>query len=392
MTLKKWSAEGVDYVDLNGNFNAGLRANLFNTITSLQDRAVTFSADGGDWAEAYNNATGTNNSVDTNLTTAVFDSDKYKLYTDTVYVQIEATSISGIWTINDCTIGEVSAGVWALYATTGTDEEKRAKIYKTLFYGTDGSDPRASSTYITGITALKTSVARDVGLQAYLAYTDTNDAGNNSYTGTFADTSTNTDCSSWSNIIQDGSSNEIGTDLSADEKSNPATCLIRGDINLTGNDNGYWQVPTATTLNILTDSAADRSRCYAIIICKGTISFAVTGGSFDTAQNTAFLGDNGIPLFTATSGTVNPSLVITHDIPTGTFSSTISTCLGSTKFTSDTAVFDVQFKLTNATEDTGWLDINEVSSFTAFTSEPTKCIGKLNSGSSSVYGFGVVER
>ena len=59
---------------------------------------------------------------------------------------------------------------------------------------------------------------------------------------------------------------------------------------------------------------------------------------------------------------------------------------------------NIQYKLTNATEDTGWLDAMntspEVNSFTAFTSEPTTLIVKLipkttspTAGYPSVKGF-----
>ena len=36
-----------------------------------------------------------------------------------------------------------------------------------------------------------------------------------------------------------------------------------------------------------------------------------------------------------------------------------------------------QYKLINDTEDSGWLNINEVATFTPFTSEPTEVILKL---------------
>ena len=59
------------------------------------------------------------------------------------------------------------------------------------------------------------------------------------------------------------------------------------------------------------------------------------------------------------------------------FSSTLKTAFLTTLVEDWEDGANIQYKLTNTTEDTGWLDYNEVSTFTAFTSEPTKCIVKL---------------
>ncbi len=276
----------------------------------------------------------------------------------TVFVIISATSISAVsdFAINNCLIKRFSTGKWILYCTTGTDAVKRAQIYKTLFYGSDGSNPRASSTYITGITALKTNTARDVGKRAYLAKASclANVAG--TYTGTFADTTTNTSCSSWSNVVGNGGvcvpqwenptatvlnssagsgNDETGIDLTADEKNNPATCRI----NLT--DLGSY--------------ATDSASATVIVISTGAISWAA-GGSLASSSNLDFFTTNSIPLFTATTETVT-------------------------------------------TQDTGWLACGStptLSIFTAFTEQPDTCVVKLIPKSSSptigypsVYGFAV---
>ncbi len=89
---------------------------------------------------------------------------------------------------------------------------------------------------------------------------------------------------------------------------------------------------------------------------------------------------------------------IEHTIPSGTFSSTISKSIGVPLISDYEAGIDIQYKLTNATEDTGWLNSYppEISSFTAFTSQPTKLIVKLipkssspTSGYPSIRGFWV---
>ena len=90
----------------------------------------------------------------------------------------------------------------------------------------------------------------------------------------------------------------------------------------------------------------------------------------------------------------NDTGLITHTIPTGTFKDNISTCIGVPKVVDYESGASVQYKLTNATEDSGWLDTNKVVNFTAFTSEPEQCIVKLvpkatspTSGYPSISGF-----
>ena len=258
---------------------------------------------------------------------------EYKLSTITgPYVIIEATSVSSLndFAINDCSLRKISAGKWVLGCTTGSDEVKRAKIYATLFYGTNGTNPRASSTYITGITALKTSVARDVGKQAYNVYSFVNGvSGSHTYTGTFANTTTNNSCSSWSDITAASpgirpiywelpnntilnTANEgshIGTDRAADETDNPANCRINHD------HGGIGFTSTAR----------------AFVLSSGTVSWVKSGSN--TVSVIDFNVDNSIPVFTATS-----------------------------EFTP---------------YETAWLETNKTEPFTAFTLEPSTLTVKL---------------
>jgi hypothetical protein len=97
-------------------------------------------------------------------------------------------------------------------------------------------------------------------------------------------------------------------------------------------------------------------------------------------------------------GYLNTASEIIHDLPSGSFSSTINGSFGTVLIEDWETGADIQYKLTNSTEDTGWLDYNEVSEFTAFTSEPTTCIVKLvpkssspTAGYPSIKGFYLVE-
>ena len=92
----------------------------------------------------------------------------------------------------------------------------------------------------------------------------------------------------------------------------------------------------------------------------------------------------------------NDTSTITHDIPSGTFSSTISSAFGTALIADWETGADIQYKLTgtSGTEDTGWLDYNTISNFTAFTAEPDTLIVKLipkttspTAGYPSIRGF-----
>jgi len=398
-----------------------------NHIRQLIDRAGVYSAGNiGGWGEAYVDANGMNNSVDTGTdTTAVFDTNKYTYSEDlesrfeSPVVIITATSLTtSDFSINDCTCLLFSSGNWILYSTVGTTEEKRAKIIKTLFYGTDGSDARSSTTYITGLTALQTSVTRDVGKQAYYYQivggdsTDIGDSGDEYYYSlVFNDTSSNTDCSSWSrctatkigftssgnyaawelptSTILNGTggvgssivNDEMGTDLTADELDNPVNGRVMSDWDRSGNR-------FITTIKVL-------------VLSTGTISETI-GGRANTNQVAStidFATDESVPVFTSIDLIITYGL-ITHTIPTGTFTSTISSAIGVPLIEDWETGADIQYKLTGSSgaEDTGWLDAMdsspEVSSFTAFTAEPDTLIVKLipkttspTAGYPSVRGF-----
>lgn len=77
------------------------------------------------------------------------------------------------------------------------------------------------------------------------------------------------------------------------------------------------------------------------------------------------------------------------EVPTGTFSATISSAVGSAIVEDWETGATIRFKLTNATEDSGWINQNEVTEFTAFTSEPTTLIVEMNpnAGDISINGF-----
>jgi hypothetical protein len=102
---------------------------------------------------------------------------------------------------------------------------------------------------------------------------------------------------------------------------------------------------------------------------------------------------------TATAATAATAAEITHTIPSGTFASDISSSVGVAFFDDWESGSSVQYKLSNASDDSGWLTSNAVSEFTAFSSEPTTLTVKIIPKSSSpttavpsIKGFWVVAR
>ena len=150
MSLKNISfGSFVASSDLNNNFSESLVQAGLNTIRQLINRAGVWSLGTIDgWGEAYIDADGRENSV--SAASATFNSNRYEAEEDTTmpFVIIEATSISATsdFEINDCHIIKVASGKWQLSCDTGTAAVRRAQIYKTLFYGSNGSDPRAEAT------------------------------------------------------------------------------------------------------------------------------------------------------------------------------------------------------------------------------------------------------
>jgi hypothetical protein len=79
-------------------------------------------------------------------------------------------------------------------------------------------------------------------------------------------------------------------------------------------------------------------------------------------------------------GSVATDSIIEHTIPAGTFPATISKAIGIGMLSQIETGAGMQFKLQNGTEDTGWIDCYnypQLTTFTAFTSQPTKLIIKL---------------
>lgn len=382
MALTDWGGENLGPTALNTQFWEVFSLIGKNNIRTLQDRSVDFSNDETDgFGDAYIDANGRINSVVTASTSALFDTDKYKAIADSVYLVVEGTGLTAAdYNINNCTAAGTATKLVVTCSDSG-DEVKRAQLYKTLFFGTDGSDPALDSANFTTITALKTSVSRDVGKRGHYAqgvWNLNNGAQNGTYTGTFVNTTTNDDCSVWSSLTNSGASaygcqfefpsatiihennvasstsDETGTDKSGDELSNPATVQLEGD----------W------------DNATLAATVKAIILCEGDVTWA-TGGVAGTVANTDFNSDNSVPDMTTASSS-DLTYEIYHTIPTGSFGTAISSAFATIMVEDIEAGTLIDYKLINGSDDSGWLTINEITEFSTFSSgEPTTFIVRL---------------
>ncbi len=228
----------------------------------------------------------------------------------THYIIIEATSFGTWGGGNDTLVQKVDDGKWVVWCDTGTDAVKRAQIHKSLWFGTTGADQLIED--FATITRIATSTTRDVGMRATYCNQSQTSGGIANAIGTFADTSTNQDCSSWSKLntgnvdsanwaIPDGttkhsigvntSSDELGTDREGDEEDNPADC----DISCSRNNSVQANV---------------------VILHSGTISWSSNWTTTDVQRD--FVTDATLPgAMTAVSGTE-------WDVSTLIFKNTVS--------------------------------------------------------------------
>lgn len=297
------NALGANFIDVSQLlFNAdyiGFDARLANTGIPNLDNVLysTFTADDADINLGFLYDS-TNDMYETpDLTTGL-----------TEYIIVEATSLSAPWNANDVRTMEFATGKWLVFCTVGTDEVRRAQIHKSLWYGTDGSDALMDD--FTSVTAVKTSNAQDDDKRATLATLDSVSGSTSSqFTGTFNDTTTNNDSSVWSflrnttsgaqagtstiraefasgNIIHTLSltqnqgpttSDETGTDTSADELTNPADVQLEYTSDYGG---------TSTPISKI------------IILHEGTITWVETGASA-TVSEKDYTTDDSIPVMTS---------------------------------------------------------------------------------------------
>ena len=283
-----------------------------NLIRQLQNRSVVFSADGGEWAEAYTDSNGRLNSVAS--ATAFYNSLEEKV-------------------------------------VAGVDDEAS---------GDTTSDPNSFTNPSYAFDGDRTTYARK-----------TIDGGSRSWSLGKTFTAKNV------NLVQYRVAGKVGG-------GSFHTIKMQTYDGATWNDETTVGYGAETSLQYYEDS-------YELNSSVEGVRFLFTGDGHAS-------GTLDFRVLNITYGDMADNTVVTHDLPSGSFSSTISSCFGSALVADWETGANIQYKLTNATSDTGWLTYNEVSSFTAFASEPTTCIVKLipkttspTTGYPSIKGFAVYE-
>lgn len=321
-TNRWFTANGTSYTlfetDLTDLNRQQLEQNLNILVNSAQASSTLLDYDDM-FVDLFSDSNGYDNTIDTANSTASFVTDHYEFPdVGSVYVIIEADDATVNWTSNNTKLLKLSSGKWVLYGTSGTDEEKRANIHKSLWFGTTGANQLIDD--FTNITSLKTTDSRDVGKRAfYVDVTRTTSSGTGYMTGAFTDTTNNLNCSSWSHVWGSGysftDSNELGTDRSSDEVNNPASCDVEL-YNWSPSGHTYWQIPNGTNRNTASAStyATDWSRAQVIVLCSGQLTWTPSGVDTTTADRD-FYTDDSIPEFTAvSSGAMETFFVQTNTI------------------------------------------------------------------------------
>lgn len=287
--------------------------------------------------------------TDTASTKTLFDydatNDLYKTPSfGAYYVLVEASSFGSWSNSNNTEVLNYDTGKWIVYCTTGTDEVRRAQVLKSLFYGTDGTDQLVLD--FTSITTLKTNDSNDVGKQAHYASLVASNATTSAYTGTFANTSSNTNCSSWSKAIAEHTSgspvtsDELGTDTSGDENDNPANCQLE-HVHTGSTTTARWEIPSGSARNSAVDSAGGTepnsdSTVNAIILCVGDITWATSGDTANTTfANIDFNTTHSIPNFTAAGTPAAEGIGVSTLIFKDTTSSATTNAIPAINFSAD---------------------------------------------------------
>lgn len=173
MALTKFTAyTSAKASEVNANISDVFNMVGKNHIRQLFDRAGVYSAGEDDgWGEAYVDADGRNDSVDTDVgdTTATFVTDEYQYSWGSstgYFMDVHATSSTDT-NSSYASVKQVASGVWRVWANETSIVLSRAKVLAHLFGDTDG-DGSGAALYANyaSVTAVKVSESDDVGKRA----------------------------------------------------------------------------------------------------------------------------------------------------------------------------------------------------------------------------------
>jgi hypothetical protein len=147
---------------------------------------------------------------------------------------------------------------------------------------------------------------------------------------------------------------------------------------------------TLATKTAKSPSSADFDGVILIPTAVQGIRIVFSGGSI-------YSGGGGV-LYELDYGYSTTPSILEHMIPSGTFNLGLSKVFMTVLKSNWEDGCDIEYKLINSTEDSGWLKHNTPSTFLPFTKEPTKLMIKLipksinpSAGFPSIYGFYLTE-
>lgn len=187
--------------------------------------------------------------------------EEWALWTSEYAIRINASSVNEtLLEINNVVVTDEGGGTFKLNTTEVDYEVARAQIMKTLFWGTDGTDPRIYN--ITGLTRIDSIDIRDINKTAFYAYLFIGSGTGTRVATINGASATNNNVSIWTYVATswfsggpeymrvefpsgspinsaDGTTvDETGTDTTADEEDNPAN--IEFQYNIVGGANDGW--------------------------------------------------------------------------------------------------------------------------------------------------------
>ena len=287
-------------------------------------------------------------------------------YTKAFYLDITATSISALadFEINDCKMMQMTATTWRLICdNSATREVNRAKVFKTLFDDYVGT-ARVKTTYITGLSAIKSPDAIDTGKRVY--YMSIDAYASDTYTFTPSNTTTNSNVQAWS-YVANGSSGTCPRD--ALEFTIGATvvnsaCSTGGGAatDETQADTSAERANNPATLGFNTDVGSGNSIGHAFFTCTDGGSFAAAGGP--SVANIDFYTTHGVPLFTLAAGADELDVLLTS-ASLATITTAITTACCYAYCTGSVTAWTTKFSLNDGTNYTS--DAQAAVQETAYT-------------------------
>jgi len=312
-----------------------MKISLKNVIRQLQDRSVDFSNDMTDgWGEAYTDSNGRNNSLSSHVKQPVIGSGiAFGVYPETPYD--EDSRDSGTINAAKWTSAYTDTGGDALYTHNVTNNKFR------LYVRGEDSDTASITQTSNAEPALDTSREYFIG-------------------GDYTCTGNHPNIDSARITVSFGTVAILNVNVTSDTTSSGSFLM---HIRYSG---GSWE--------------------YANIATSGTPSYNTFSPTDGEYKFYAF-GDGGNNPSEIAQATLNINFVgygygvaeLHHTIPSGTFNTAISSGFLTALVENWEAGANIQYKLLNTGgDDSGWLDYNKVSEFTAFTNgEPDELQVKL---------------